>query len=312
MRMHHWLLVFLVVALIPMRAHAAESCTYTPGTMDFGTLTSPVPLTNNTPNPTLSCTGGPASTTQSLCMAIGQGSAGGSLPRLMKSGANTLQYQIYFDAAHSIPWGDNVTNGSGQLIPITLNGAGSGTVAVPLYGQIPAQTVNSGTYTSTGLAISIKIKPGGSPCSSNSGTVVTTTSLDTKVIISASCAISASNINFGTLTSLGVAQNVSGNLSVTCTNLAPYTIAMSAGSTAGNTIAARKMSLNGAGAGVVSYQLYRDGVATTLWGDGTTGAVYSGTGSGSAQTVPVFAQEPAQTTPTTGVYKDTMTATISY
>ena len=89
---------------------------------------------------------------------------------------------------------------------------------------------------------------------------------------------------------------------------------MNAGSTTGNTIAARKMSLNGAGAGVVSYQLYRDSNTppTTLWGDGTTGAVYTGSGTGSAQTIPVYGQVPSQVTPTAGTYKDTVTATITF
>jgi spore coat protein U-like protein len=102
-------------------------------------------------------------------------------------------------------------------------------------------------------------------------------------------------------------------LSATCTNGAAYTIAMDAGSTPGNTIAARKMNLNGAGAGVVSYQLYRDIGPTNVWGNGTVGNVtYSGSGNGSAQTIPVYAQLPSQTTPTPGLYKDTVTVTITF
>jgi spore coat protein U-like protein len=89
---------------------------------------------------------------------------------------------------------------------------------------------------------------------------------------------------------------------------------MSAGSTPGNTIAARKMNLGGAGAGVISYQLYRDTGPVNVWGDGTAGNVtYSGSGNGSAQTIPVYAQLPSQATPTTdGLYKDTVTVTISF
>ena len=317
MRLPHLIFALLVAVMLPMCAHAATnvtSCTYPAGTMDFGTLASPVPQTDNTPNPTLSCSGGAANGTQVLCVSISPGT-GGSIgtTRLMTSGANTLQYNIYFDSSHATVWGDNGTIGSAQQISMPLNGSGSGSISLPLYGRIPAQTVSTGTYTSTLTAI-VKPKPGGSPCSSNSGTAVLTSTFNTKVIISASCSISASNINFGTTGSLASAINGNGSLSATCTNTAPYTIAMNAGSTTGNTIAARKMSLNGAGAGVVSYQLYRDSNTppTTLWGDGTTGAVYTGSGTGSAQTIPVYGQVLSQTTPAAGTYKDTVTATITF
>jgi spore coat protein U-like protein len=317
MRLSYWLIVLLVAAMLPLRAHAATdvtSCTYPVGTMDFGTLTSPVPLTDNTPNPTLSCSGGSANATQSLCVSISAGTGGSTAAptRLMKSGANTLLYDIFFDASHTLIWGDN-TYGIARQINMTLNASGSGSISLPLYGRIPAQTASTGTYTST-LTVSVKPKPGGSPCSSNSGTAVLTTTFGTKVIVSASCSISASNVDFGTAGSLASAVIASGSLSVTCTNSAPYTIAMNAGSTTGNTIAARKMSLGGVGAGVVSYQLYRDSNTppTTLWGDGTTGAVYTGSGTGGAQTIPVYGQVPAQTTPAPGTYQDTITATITF
>ena len=308
------LFVLLLAASLPMRAHAALSCTYSPGLMDFGTLTSPVPQTNNTPNPTLSCTGG-GSGTQNLCVTIGSGSGGGTIPRLMSSGANTLQYQIYFDSAHSIPWGDNSAGGfEGQQVAITLDGAGSGTLSLPLYGQIFAQSVASGTYASSGLAIAIKTKPGGSPCHSGSGGNVGTGILNTKVLIGASCTISASNIDFGTTSSLASAIPSSGSLSVNCTSGAAYTIAMNAGTSAGNTVAARKMSIGGTGAGVIGYQLYQSNSPLgTPWGDGTSGTFTElGTGTGSTQTIPVYAQIPVQATPATGSYFDTVTATITY
>jgi spore coat protein U-like protein len=319
MRLPHWFFVLLVALLLPLRAHAAPtqdvtSCTYPVGTMDFGTLTSPVPQTDNTPNPTLNCSGGSANSAQSLCVSISAGTGGSSgTTRLMTSGANTLQYNIFFDSGHATVWGDNGTIGNAQQVNMLLNSAGSGSISLPLYGRIPAQTVSTGTYTST-LTVSVKPKPGGSPCSSNSGTTIFNTTFGTKAIISASCSISASNVDFGTAGSLASALIASGSLSVTCTNAAPYTIAMNAGSTTGNTIAARKMSLNGAGAGVLSYQLYRDSNTppTTLWGDGTTGAVYTGSGTGSAQTIPVYGQVPSQATPAPGTYQDTVTATITF
>lgn len=310
-RFHTLLTLLLLALLLPLRAEAALSCTVSAPTMDFGLITtSPIPQTSVAPNLTINCTGG-SSGLQRLCTSIDAGSTTGSsvTARLMNNGASTLQFQIYTDSAHATPWDTS------QLeTDVTLNGAGAGTVVVPMYGLLPnppAQSGPSGTYSTT-LGVSTKLKPGGSGCGSGSGSVVGTGSFAVQVILGASCTISASTIDFGTLTSLTSTQNSSGSLGVNCSSSSPYTIAMSAGTIAGNTIAARKMGLNGAGAGVVSYQLYRDGYGTTLWGDGTTGSTYVGTGAGSLQSIPVYAQMPIQTTPPVGIYKDTVTATITY
>ena len=322
MRFHALLALLLLSLLLPLRAQAAVNCTATPSTMDFGTInTSPIPQTNVAPNNlSIHCTGVSAGTQIGICLGInagtGTGSTGTTNPtRYMNSGANQVQYQIYSDAAYSNIWGSGE-----EEIFITPASNGNITQTVPMYGQIlnpPAQTKPAGTYTSNVTVLngsSTDFIPGfgcgwvdaiGRPVSG--GTFLATVTLNN------TCSITANNINFGTLTSLATLQNMSGSLGVTCNSAAPYTIAMNAGSTTGNTIAARKMSLNGAGAGVVKYQLYRDGYGTTLWGDGTAGSsTYVGSGTGSLQAIPVYAQMPAQATPAVGTYKDTVTATITY
>ncbi|CAN7608747.1 spore coat protein U domain-containing protein [Pararhizobium sp. LjRoot255] len=42
------------------------------------------------------------------------------------------------------------------------------------------------------------------------------------------------------------------------------------------------------------------------------GGSYSGTGTGVAQSVPVYGRVPAPTTPTQGLYSDTIVATVTY
>ncbi len=68
--------------------------------------------------------------------------------RNLKSGTNTLGYQLYTDAANNIPWVDgNYTN------PVTTAGANqvgvaTSPAAINIYGKIPSQTIpGGGTYT---------------------------------------------------------------------------------------------------------------------------------------------------------------------
>jgi spore coat protein U-like protein len=120
------------------------------------------------------------------------------------------------------------------------------------------------------------------------------------------------NVSFGTVTRLTSPINAATNATVTCTSGAPWTLAMNAGSTPGNTYAARRMSLGGSGPGAVQYQIYRDSGPVNVWGNGTSGTVTrSGTGVGIPQSIPIYLQVPAQTPQAEGTYSDTVTATLT-
>jgi len=313
------LLLALLALFSAPAAHAALSCSITAPTMDFGTLsTVPLPQTDTTPSLTVNCTGGTAGATVRMCVGIDAGTGFGSASpqRFMGSGTDNVEYQIYSDAAHSTPWGNTSFSGGMQepLPSLVLGSGGSGSITYPMYGRIlnpPAQSELPATYTST-LQFTGKVPSGGSPCSAGSGTVFTGGSFQAKVVVSASCTVVAADIDFGTRPDLAAAVTANGGLSVTCSSGRPYTIALNAGATPGNTIAARKMNLNGAGAGVVGYQLYRDAGPSNVWGDGASGVVYSGTGSGTLQAIPVYGRVPVQATPAPGTYLDTVRATITY
>jgi len=62
--------------------------------------------------------------------------------RLLASGADSLQYNLYTDASRVLVWGDG-TGGTA-----TVAGSGNGTATnVPIYGRIPSgQNVRSGSY----------------------------------------------------------------------------------------------------------------------------------------------------------------------
>lgn len=138
----------------------------------------------------------------------------------------------------------------------------------------------------------------------------TTTFNVTGTVIGA-CNVSAAPLSFGTAIPSTIAANidVSANMSVTCTNAAPYTVALDVGTGSGATFGSRKMT---SGANTMTYSLYTNSGHTLVWGDGTSGSnLYSGTGSGSAQSIPVYGQIPPQTV-SAGSYTDTITVTLTY
>jgi len=81
----------------------------------------------------------------------GGSTTGGSVAqRLMSSGGNTLQYNLYTTAAHATVWGD----ASGTSVTQTGTGAGVATANVlTVYGQVPDSTANQlavpGAYSDT-------------------------------------------------------------------------------------------------------------------------------------------------------------------
>jgi len=143
------------------------------------------------------------------------------------------------------------------------------------------------------------------------GATATTTFSVTGTVV-ATCTISASPMNFGGAIPTPINSNVdsSTTISATCSNGAPYQVALNAGIGAGATFAARRMT---SGPNTMSYALYTTGARSSVWGDGTAGSsVVSNTGSGAAQTLTVFGRIPAPQSVPTGTYSDTITVTITF
>jgi spore coat protein U-like protein len=281
--------------------------------LDFGTVSgSPTVQTDTAANITIDCSGAPNSVLR-VCVGITAGTGLGSVlgNRRMSSNTNTIQYQIYTNAARTTVWGIRGAAQSDQQFSVSLNGSGVGSISPTMFGRIfSGQTMPAGIYTST-LTIVGRIPNGSSPCSSGSAGTGFASTFNATATNSPACTVNASEINFGVVDRLASAINATGTLQVVCTPGAPYTIAMNGGSTTGN-IADRKMSVNGSGPGVIAYQLYLDNHRTVLWGDGVTGTVQPGTGTGGQQTPTVFAQVPVQANASVGNFQDTVTVTLSF
>lgn len=296
----------------------AQTCTANVPELYFGNLQSPVAAAAQVALPlTISCSGGEANSNLRVCVGIDP--AGVFSGRAMYLDGNifasSIDYEIYADPAHSDVWDQNPR----REILVPLGAGGSGSATRTLYARMPAAGARpAGAYVSelTDDAITGEIKPGNSGCNSGSsaGSFIGTT-FDARVYINGGCNITAGSLlDFGSMMgSTSQQRDGSVQLTATCSPDLPYTIALDAGQVPGNTLADRRLGLDGTGPGAIAYQLYLDSGRSQVWGDGSTGAVHDGTGTGADQDITVYGRVPAgQPLPAAGTYRDMVTATIVY
>ena len=137
-------------------------------------------------------------------------------------------------------------------------------------------------------------------------------SFDVTMRIVADCAIAVNGIDFGqTQGVLATAVTSTSNISVTCSNTTPYNIGLNAGTGTGSSGTTRYLSGTGANAGTVRFNLFQAPGASP-WGNTQGTDTLGGTGTGAAQNLTVYAEIPAQATPTPDSYKSTITATVYF
>ncbi|MET0519259.1 MAG: spore coat U domain-containing protein [Burkholderiaceae bacterium] len=127
-------------------ATISSSCTVSGSALNFGSAIDPLatatPL-DATSTLTVTCTN---TTPYTVALNAGTNAGGPSnfTTRTMKSGANTLGYQIYLDSGRSTVWGDGTASS-------TKAGTGTGGAqALTVYGRIPSlANVVPGAYTDT-------------------------------------------------------------------------------------------------------------------------------------------------------------------
>ncbi|CAB5634941.1 MULTISPECIES: Csu type fimbrial protein [Serratia] len=122
--------------------------------------------------------------------------------------------------------------------------------------------------------------------------------------------VSFGTLNFGTLYFLSTATSVAGQqnagaIRVKCTNGTSYSVLLGGGQS-GNTATRYLQSAAGQR---VNYNLYTNAAHSTIW-DNLTGV--SQTANGADNWLPVYGMIPAQSTPPTGSYTDTVQVTINW
>jgi spore coat protein U-like protein len=318
---------FLFLASFNTPAHAAINCVAS-GTMNFATVNvlAGTPSAVQPATFTISCTGAnPNTVVASVCVSLGAGSSTTSPPREMMSGANKLRFEVYKDAsltsvmgawpAFATPYSSSTT---GILVNIPIT-AGTGSSIFTLYGVVMGaqQSVANGTYFNSFTDPSSIITAFQSPtanttqtCAANGGGgQQSNLNITATATISPNCSISATNLNFGTLTNLSTATDATSIINVTCTAGLPYSVSLSGGLTNATDPTARKMT---SGMKTLTYGLYRDLQRSLPWGSTANVNTVSGIGTASSQSITVYGRIPGQQYPTPGTYADTISATIVY
>ena len=138
-----------------------------------------------------------------------------------------------------------------------------------------------------------------------------TTDFEVRIDITSTChfAADATDVDFGSVASTATDVTASGALSVLCTPGTDFSIALDAGQN--GDAGQRGMASIGTG-DTVPYELFQDASLQEPWGVGAGTNAYSGTGTGSAETVEVYGRVPSANFRAGDDYSDTVTATITY
>lgn len=139
-------------------------------------------------------------------------------------------------------------------------------------------------------------------------TSTATGQFNVRMSITASCTVgTAADLVFPSTGAITTNVDATTNLQVTCTSGAAYNVGLGQGDNfQGGT---RRMR---SGANFINYELYRDAGRTQAFGATIGTDTFAGTGSGAAQTIPVYGRVPAQANVAVGDYTDIVTITVTY
>lgn len=293
------------------QARAAAICTVTFSPIIFGAninILSGAPI-SGVGSATIQCAGfGVGQSKQEvICVGLGPGLNSSGAPRKMTSGANQLAYDIYTDPGHTTRWSSALATD-----PSFVLSAATPQATFALYAQIGAsQTLAPvGAYLDSVLpAVYSGAFNGVTPSCNQLSTFVPTSPFQVTAAITANCGVAATNMNFGSRADFSQPLYAISVVSVTCTNNAPYWVALDGGLANAADPRRRKMT-NGAHS--VTYGLYRDSAMTQPWGATYGVDTQLGVGSSNATAYRVYGQVPAQPTPAPGLYSDTVTASVNF
>lgn len=135
-------LILGLVCTLLAPAWADAACSISSTGVNFGTydVFSATPL-DSTGTITFSC-----NNDERIRIRLGTGGSGSYFPRKMSKSGETLDYNLYRDAARTLVWGNN----SGGTVEYSRSVNEDEVYTVTVYGRIPAgQDVSAGTYADT-------------------------------------------------------------------------------------------------------------------------------------------------------------------
>ena len=145
------LVAFLLLACSSSRAYALlQSCSVSATALTFGSYDpSSATARDSTGTITVTCTATVLGISASWDILLSTGSSPSFTPRRMFNGGNSMQYNLYTNAARTQVWGDG-TGGTAKVSDSQLVVVGTTQYSYTAYGRIPAlQDLGPGTYTDT-------------------------------------------------------------------------------------------------------------------------------------------------------------------
>ena len=310
------ILAIMMVFLLQYAPASAQVCNFTISNINFGNINmgpGGAPPTSGTLSGTCS---GKRGATITICPNIGDGTGGSTSgsPRLMKNGTSSIPYDLL--QPNGQVWGSFVWP-YGQRPPVlstTLNNLGTGTISQTIQAQISGSIASAptGLYISNYTTIHTLIDYGYSPGQSCSvvSKRATQANFSVQAQNTATCNLSATAMNFGTLANLTTAQATTNQIAITCTTGSVYAVALNNGMNGGTGPTNRILvsSTNQK----LSYGIFKDAAHVQAWGATSGSNTLTGTGTGVSQNLTAYALLPAQGNPSAGTYSDTVVVTINY
>ena len=196
--------------------------------VSFGTVNPLSSLTQTTATLSYTCKNSTGAThSATVCFSIGEPGGAQTNPRLMSSGANTLQFQLYWGTYNGTIWGSQYFGSATPLmVNITLasgastSGATATLFAQVLNGQTTALPGNyADNYANGDTAVTVNDATGTTAPGSCGGTEVTNLFFPFNVTatVQKNCSVSANNLSLGTVAAGTVTPSGNSTLSVTCT-----------------------------------------------------------------------------------------------
>jgi spore coat protein U-like protein len=301
-KLRHWALAIaamlalalLLAVLAPAPAAAAvSSCSISSSGIVFSSYnTQTRAAVDGTGTITVTCTGDGAN--NSLSLNLSGGNNGSCGPRQMRSGVNTLAYDVFQNAGRTTYFCEG---GSRLDINFDFTTGATQTRTYTMFGRVAAaQNPAFGSYSDS---LTVTLKRGG-------GTVATGT-VPVSAPVSPICSVTAGTLGFGAYS--GAEALAAAAVSVNCSSGGTYQVSLGAGANLSS--GTRRMA--GPASSFLAYQLFRDPARSLAWGDGTAlGARVSGTGSGATQTLTVYGRIPAGQSAAAGSYADSVVVTVEY
>ena len=307
------LLVACWLALSP--GSAAGACALSTQTLTFGTInpqSSATIYTSGTAR--VSCTGLQNDANFSVCLAIGPGDAPGSTfaSRTITSGGNKIPIVIKSSPAASQEIGTGSRYPQAGPISFMTNSNGDGSVTFPMSIALSGPlAVPPGTYSNTFIGMNFEatyVDGIRSECG-RSGTKAVGGRLTVQAVVVAGCSVTASAMNFGSVSILTSAISATSTISLSCTKGVTASIALDNGQTGTSPVSRQLRS----GSSAIRYGIYRDSSHIFPWGQ-TTGSdtVSVQMGASTSATVTAYGIVPAQGTPVPGNFTDVVMVTITY